>query len=165
MTSRIGSAATAKTMQRITGPSGIQAGLASLTQGDRSGTVAPELGQIRAQNVAADLAERSSGVKYPAVNVYCQRIANEQREKFRKFSGRVFMAVEVRHSQDRLDGLEGKLQTYADAVTQTLQGSLGDWGDGMFFGGAYEVAFGAVKHGGQNFLQAATVTFALEVSK
>ena len=35
MTSKIGSAVTAKVMQRITGPSGVNAGLAALTQAER----------------------------------------------------------------------------------------------------------------------------------
>lgn len=165
MTMKIGSAATVKTLQKIGGPAGIQASLAALTQEDRSMTSAPPPQQIRAQNVAADLMERTGSIKYPAVNIFCQRIVNEQREKFRRFSGRVHVAIEVRHSQDRLEGLEDRLQIYADAVTQTLQSAVGDWGDGMFYGGAYEVSFGPIKQGGQNFIQPATVTFALDVSK
>ena len=36
MTSKIGSAATAKVMERITGPSGVNAGLGALTLGDNA---------------------------------------------------------------------------------------------------------------------------------
>jgi hypothetical protein len=75
------------------------------------------------------------------------------------------MAVEVRHSQDRLDGLQDRLELYTDAVTQVLHSSRGDWGDGMFYGGMYDVSFGAVKHGGKNFIQAAKITFEIGVSK
>ena len=74
------------------------------------------------------------------------------------------MAIEVRHSQDRLDGLQDALELYADAVTQVLDANRGDWGDGMFYGGEYEVAFGAVKQGGKNFIQVAKVTFEIGVS-
>ncbi len=88
---------------------------------------------MRAQNVAADLAERSTAVKYPAVNVYCEKIVNNLTEKFRTFSGHVQMAIEVRHSQDRLDGLQDALELYTDAVMQVLDASRGDWGDGMFY--------------------------------
>ena len=42
---------------------------------------------MRAQNVAAEMAERALGMKYPRVNVYCEKIVNELREKFRTFSG------------------------------------------------------------------------------
>jgi hypothetical protein len=35
----------------------------------------------------------------------------------------------------------------------------------MFYGGAYDVSFGAVKQGGRNFIQAAKITFEIGVSK
>jgi hypothetical protein len=73
------------------------------------------------------------------------------------------MAIELRHSQDRLDGLQDSLELYIDAVTQVL--NRGDWGEGMFYGGAYEVSFGPVKKGGKNFMQAAKVTFEIGVSR
>ena len=75
------------------------------------------------------------------------------------------MAVEVRVSQDRLEGIEGKLQSYAEAVTQVLDRSRGDWSEGMFYTGGYEVAFGPVKRGGKNFVQVAKVAFEVEVSR
>jgi hypothetical protein len=117
------------------------------------------------QNVAAEMAERALGVKYPVVNVYCEKIRNGLREKFRSFSGTVQMAMELRQSQDRLEGLQDRLELYVDAAMQKLNRSRGDWGDGMFFGGAYEVAFGPVKQGGRNFIQVAKVTFEIGVSK
>ena len=75
------------------------------------------------------------------------------------------MAVEVRFSQDRLEGVEDRLRGYVDAVTLVLERNQGDWGAGMFYGGGYEVAFGPVKRGGRNFVQSAKVTFAVEVSR
>jgi hypothetical protein len=36
---------------------------------------------------------------------------------------------------------------------------------GVFYGGVYEVEYGAVKHGGKNFIQIAKVTFNLEISR
>ena len=165
MRAKLGSAATAKALARMTGPAGIGAGLAALAEADGGSTVVLSAAQIRGQNVAADLAERAGAVQYPAVNIYCQRLVNDLKEKFRRFSGKAVMAVEVRHSQDRLEGLEAGLQSCVDGVAQVLDGSRGDWGDGMFYGGGYEVAFGAVKHGGRNFLQSATVTLAVEISK
>ena len=164
MTTKIASSTTAKVLLRITGPSGVNSGLAALTLG----LAAPSPlnpAQVRAQNVAADVADRSSTVQYPSVNVYCEKITNNLAEKFRTFSGSVQMAVELRHSQDRLEGLQESLELYTDAVMQVLNAGRGDWGDGMFFGGEYQVAFGAVKHGGRNFLQTAKITFDIGVSK
>jgi hypothetical protein len=124
-----------------------------------------EAAQIRTQNVAADLAERSGGAKYPAMHVYCEKVVNELKEKFRSFSGRAEMAIELRHSQDRIDGLQGALESYADAATEALAAARGHWGDGMFYNGGYEVSFGAAKHGGRNFIQVAKVTFEIQVSR
>ena len=75
------------------------------------------------------------------------------------------MAIEVRHSQDRLEGLQDALELYVDAATHVLDASRGDWGDGMFYGGGYQVTFGAVKQGGRNFIQVAKVTFEIGVSR
>jgi len=73
------------------------------------------------------------------------------------------MAIEIRHSQDGLTGLESAVELYADAVTQALDANRGDWGGGMYYAGGYQVAFGAVKHGGKNFVQTARVTFEIGV--
>jgi hypothetical protein len=165
MTAKIGSATTAKVMQRIAGAGGLNSSLAALTQADQALAGPLDMAQVRAQNVAADLAERSVNVKYPVVNVYCDKVTNRLTEKFRTFSGTAQMTIEVRHSQDRIEGLQNALQLYADAVTQVLAAGRGDWGDGMFYGGGYEASFGAVKQGGKNFIQVAKVTFEIGVSK
>jgi hypothetical protein len=159
MTGRIGSDATSKVIGRITGEGGINASLGELA------LPAFEAAQVRAQNVAPDLAERSGGAQYPAMHVYCEKVVNELKEKFRSFSGRAQMVVEVRHSQDRMEGLQGALESYADAATEALAAARGNWGDGMFYNGGYEVSYGAAKHGGRNFIQVAKVTFELQVSR
>lgn len=120
--------------------------------------------QIISQNVASELSDRSNASKYPLVYVYCSKIVNQLREKFRTFSGNAQMVAEVRVSQDRIDDMESHLQFYADAIMQVLDRNRGDWADGVFYGGGYEVAFTAVKHGGRNFIQTAKVTFVLEIS-
>ena len=76
------------------------------------------------------------------MNVYCEKVVNDLREKFRSFSGSVQMAIEVRHSQDRLEEWKTALEAETDAVTSMLSASRGDWGDGMFYAGGYEVSFG-----------------------
>ena len=165
MTSKIGSAATGKVLERMTGPGGVNAGLGAVTEGEPGLARLVDTSQIRAQNVAAQMAEHALGVKYPAVNVYCEKIVNDLRQKFQTFSGQVEMAIEVRQSQDRLEGIEDSLELYVDAAMRMLDGSRGDWGDGMYYGGGYEVAFGAVKQGGKNFIQVAKVTFQIGVNR
>lgn len=165
MTASIGNAITGKVIQRITGPAGVNSGLAALVADADTAPAQLDVGQVRSQNVAADVAERSGIVQYPLVNVYCEKITNTLEEKFRTFSGTVQMTIELRHSQDRLEGLQDAVELYADAVMRTLNAGRGDWGDGMFYGGAYEVSFGSVKKGGKNFIQVAKVTFEIGVSR
>jgi hypothetical protein len=133
-----------------------------LQEGITLPAIAPQ--QIIAQNVTPDISEQSTANNYPLVYVYCTKVVNKLREKFRTFSGDAQMVVEARVSQDRLDQIETNLQAYVDAITQVLDNSRGDWGNGMFFAGEYEVTFGGVKHGGKNFLQIAKVSFALQIS-
>jgi hypothetical protein len=162
MTPQLGSAASALVIQRLTGTSGVNASLATLTL-----SVLPPLldpAQIRTGNIAPELAERSNTVRYPAANIYCEKIVNSQVEKFRTFSGTMQMAIDLRHSEDRVDNVQAALETYADAVMGVLNTSSGDWGGGLFYGGGYQVAFGPVKHGGKNFIQTAKITFEIGVS-
>jgi hypothetical protein len=147
MPQRIGSAVTGKVVQR----------LAAATALDGAPVVT--------LNVPAEMAEKSDLVKYPSVNVYCEGIANELHEKFRSFSGKVHMAIEVRYSQDRLEGLQDQLELYLDGAMGVLNTSRGDWADGMFYGGEYEISIGPVKKGGRNFIQTAKITFEIGVSR
>jgi hypothetical protein len=124
----------------------------------------PGLAQLLVRNVSAEIAEKSAGVTYPSFHVYCEKLTNSLREKFRTFSGTARMVVEARVSQDRIEGLEERLHVSVDAITSLLDASRGDLGMGMFYTGGYEVTFGAVKHGGKNFLQIAKVVFEIEIS-
>jgi hypothetical protein len=160
----VGSTVTAQIVTLLAAPQGLNACVATLAQAEA--LTLPPMGQnqIAGQNVPIELAERSTDVRYPSVNVYCEKIVNQLKEKFRNFSGKAVMTIEVRVSQDRLDGIEGQLQTYVDAVTQVLDQNRGNWGEGMYFAGCYEAVLGPVKHGGQNFIQIGKVTFDVGVS-
>jgi hypothetical protein len=161
---QIAGPSTQKVLGVLAAPDGLPAAVEALNsqQGMKLPSITPQ--QIIAQNVTPDVSEQSSANNYPLVYVYCSKVVNLLREKFRTFSGETQMVVEARVSQDRLDQLETNLQAYVDAVTLVLDNSRGDWGDGVFFDGGYEVAFGGVKHGGRNFLQIAKVSFVLEIS-
>jgi len=160
----VASAATEKLSAILASKNGIAASIAALSADQ--GLVLPAITQqqIIPQNVASELSERSVASKYPLIYVYCSKLANTLREKFRTFSGEAHMVVEARVSQDRLEQTETFLHAYADVITQVLDQNRGDWGDGVFYGGGYEVAFGGVKQGGRNFIQTAKVTLALEIS-
>ena len=161
---QIASTATQKLRGVLAGTDGVPGAIAALCEqeGFQLPAVTPQ--QIISQNVAAEISERSTASKYPLVYVFCSKIINQLREKFRIFSGEAQMVVEARVSQDRLDDLETNVQAYVSAIVQVLDQSRGDWGDGVFYGGGYEASFGAVKQGGRNFLQIAKVTFVLQIS-
>ena len=118
-----------------------------------------------ALNASVDISEKTGYVQYPALLVYCDKLSNTLVEKFRQFSGKAHMVVEVRQSQDTLGGIEASVQVFVDAVCAMLDDSRGDWGSGAFYTGGYEVSYEAVGRGGSNFLQRAKVGFNVEVSK
>jgi hypothetical protein len=160
----VGSTVTAQVVTLLSAPEGLNACLSTLAEAENATLPALGQNQILPQNVSIELAERSTEVQYPTVSVYCEKIVNQLKEKFRNFSGKAIMAIEIRVSQDRLGGIENQLQSYVDAVTQVLDQNRGDWGEGMYYAGCYEAGLGPVKHGGQNFIQVGKVTFDVGVS-
>jgi hypothetical protein len=117
------------------------------------------------QNAPPDLAERSQTVRYPAIYLYCEKLTNSLKEKFSTFSGKGRLVVEVRCSQDRIEGMERSVERYADAVCRVLDGARGNWQDGAYYPGGYEVSFASLKQGGRNFLQVAKLSFDVEVNR
>jgi hypothetical protein len=87
------------------------------------------------------------------------------KEKFRRFSGKAHIVVEVRTSSDRLDLLDLGTQVYVYAICALLDDSRGDWGEGAFYPGGYDAVYEPVTRGGKNFLQRAKVGFEIEVSR
>jgi hypothetical protein len=161
---RPGNTATSRILKLLTSNPGINGNLDTLAQLEQMPLAPLSQNQIATQNVSFELSDRSADIKYPAVYIYCDKIANLLTEKFRSFSGKAHMVVEVRLSQDRIEGLEKGLQLHVDAITQILEQNRGDWGQGLFYTGGYEVAFGPVKHGGRNFIQIAKITFEVGAS-
>ncbi len=160
----IGAAATRRLAEILGGQTGLPFAISALEVRESVTLAAIEAAQVNAQNVAFEVAERTAGVSYPAVYVYCEGLANQLREKFRTFSGKAHMVMEVRVSYDKLDTLARDVQYYAAAAAEVLDSHRGEWGDGMFYAGGYEVDFGPVKRGGRNFLQSAKISFDVDVS-
>jgi hypothetical protein len=143
---------------------GVNVRVGAIDQADASLSAAG-VRSIVALNASVEISEKTGRALYPALLVYCDKVSNSLKEKFRQFSGKAHLVVEVRHSQDRLDGLEANTQVYADAVCAMLDDCRGDWGDGAFYTGGYDVSYEPIARGGKNFLQRAKVGFDVEVSK
>jgi hypothetical protein len=161
---RPGNSATNKLVALLTSSPGVNGKLDTLAALENMPLTPLGPKQIATQNVAFELSDRGAEVKYPAVCIYCDKIANSLTEKFRRFSGTAHIVIEVRLSQDKVQGLEACLQLYVDAITQILEQNRGDWGQGLYYTGGYEVAFGPVKHGGRNFMQIAKITLEVGAS-
>src|SRR5215471_14751591 len=133
-----GTLATKRLLHFLETPAGLSENLAAVAQLQGVKLAPIETTQIFPQNVAQKLVERAVDLKYPAILLYCEKITNDLREKFRTFSGKAHMAVEVRVSQDRVEGLSNLLQAYVDTVTRILDQNRGDWTNGMFYTGGYQ---------------------------
>ena len=119
---------------------------------------------VMQQNVGPELLDKAGMPAYPAIQVTCERVANELREKFRRFSGTVGLAIEIRVTHDRAEMLEQQLHACIDAVTAVLDRSRGEWKPGMIFSGAYEIVFAPAKRGGRNYVQTARVRLNVNTS-
>ncbi len=120
---------------------------------------------IVSQNASVQITEVAGQAQYPVLLVYCGSVQNTLREKYRAFSGRVHLVVEIRHTQEKLDGIERNTGMFVDAVCALLGEARGDWGDGASYAGGYEVNYEPVAMGGKNFIQRAKVSFAVELSE
>ncbi len=160
----IGRSATRIAAELLKHPLGLPAAIAGIAERERVELGSVEESQIVTQNVASEIAERSVGVKYPAIYVYCEGFANLKKEKFRKFSGKAFMVIEVRVSDDRLEETVRQLQYYVEAVTDVLERNCGEWSPGIYYTGGYKAELGTLRHGGKYFVQGAKIRFDLEIS-
>lgn len=161
--SNIASIASASIVNLLTAPAGADFALSAIAR--RLGSqkaISPT--SVLEGNTSPELFEKSLPVKYPTVNVYCDKVSNTLKEKFRVFSGTALVVVEVRHSQDQVQQIQAALETYISAACEIFDGSRGDLGNGLFYAGGYEITFGPVKRGGLNMIQTAKMVLDLDVS-
>src|SRR5690242_2365917 len=79
----IGNRATSKIVQALSAPTGLNTNIAALSQAENV-LLSPIPDQhFFTDNVAIDLAEKAGDAKYTAIYVYCDKITNSLKEKFR----------------------------------------------------------------------------------
>jgi hypothetical protein len=149
----------------LRGAGGLQTNIDALAALEMAPALDMSAGQVLTQNLPPDIADRNTTGQYPCIHVYCEKALNQMREKSRTFSGIAAMAIEARVSTDRVEDLDAQVNLLVDAVTATLDQNRGDWGAGAFYGGGYEITFDAVKRGGRGFIQIATITFNVDISR
>lgn len=154
--------ATAQLAALLRGDDGVNAAVATLLFEDL--TTPLPVNEIIELHAPADLTEKAANVKYPVIHVYCDRVVNSLREKFRTFSGTADLNIEVRVSHDHLEELQKQLQYYVQGITDVLDRKRGTWTSGMFYSGGYEALFSPVKRGGRNYLQSARIKLEVHIN-
>jgi hypothetical protein len=121
-------------------------------------------GQVTASFVGPDIGDLDLQLSYPRVCVYSNQVVNNQREKFRAFSGVVAVVADVWSSASLEQQTELALHFYVEGIGGLLRANIGDWGDGCRYSGIYAVQMQTPVTGGAGFVQSARVTCNLEVS-
>lgn len=121
--------------------------------------------QIVLSSASADMADKNIQFTYPRVCLYSSGLKNTQMERFRSLSGTVAVVAEIWASGNMVTETDQWIHFYVEAVTELLRGSIGDWNDGFFFSGAYDVQMQQPKTGGFGFVQSAKVTCNLNISR
>lgn len=153
-----------RTAQLLAGPAGIAENLAAIVEGDGLTAAGMPECSVMTANLAAELIDKNPSLRYPVAQVKCEQLVNSLQEKFRQFSGKARICVELRVTHDRIEEIDRLAHFYAGAVARVLEQNRGDWGNGMFYAGGYEVSFSPAKHGGKNYVQSAAVRFDVELS-
>lgn len=126
-------------------------------------TISPE--QVVLSSVSADMADKDLQFTYPRISVYSVGVKNMQLEKFRSLSGTVSVTAELWASANLLQQTDQWIHFYVEAMTNILRENIGDWGDGIFFSGSYDVQLQSPKVGGIGYVESAKVIAALNVSR
>lgn len=116
-------------------------------------------------SVSNDVGDTDSRLGYPRVCLYSSGYRNSQNEKFSSVSGVVNATADIWTSANLVDDTDRWIHYYVQAVSALLQQSAGDWGDGIFFSGVYDVQFQSPRAGGLGFTQVARLKFDLMVSQ
>jgi molybdopterin-binding protein len=121
--------------------------------------------QVVLSSTVPDMGDEDLQLTYPRICLYTAAVKNTQIEKFRSLSGTVSVVAEVWASGDLLSDTDQWIHYYVEAMTNILRQNIGDWGDGVFFSGIYEVQLQSPKVGGVGYVESAKVSVVLNVSR
>jgi hypothetical protein len=121
--------------------------------------------QVVFSSASPDLGDKNIQLTYPRICLYTGGLKNVQFEKFRSLSGSLAVTAEIWASANLVEEVDQWIHFYVEAVTGILRESIGDWGDGLFFTGVYDIQFQPPKVGGIGYVELAKVTCNLSVSR
>ncbi|MBV9764787.1 MAG: hypothetical protein JOZ48_08075 [Acidobacteriaceae bacterium] len=122
-------------------------------------------GQIVLSSISPKMDDMNVQLGYPRICLYSSAVKNTQIEKFRSLSGAISVVADIWASANLATQTDQWIHFYVEAMTEILRQNIGDWGDGFFFPGSYEVEFQTPASGGFGFTQSAKVTCNLDVSR
>lgn len=121
--------------------------------------------QVLVTSVPLQIGDMNLELTYPRVCLYTSGLKNNHGEKFRSLSGLVTLVVDIWASGNMLTQVDQWLHYYVEAVTRIFRQNTGNWQNGIFFDGSYDLQLNAATPGGLGFLQHAKVTCLLHVSQ
>ncbi|MFL6451366.1 MAG: hypothetical protein ACJ746_27370 [Bryobacteraceae bacterium] len=150
-----------KVSDLLTSNSALTQELTSLTNSIATSIPVIDSAHVVLSSVASDLGDTDARLGYPRVCLYSSGYRNSQLEKFCSFSGVVSAVADIWTSANLVDDTDRWIHYYVEAVTALVRRSAGDWGDGIYFPGIYDVQFQPAKAGGIGFVQLAKLRFDL----
>ncbi len=121
--------------------------------------------QVLLSSASAEIGDNNVQLMYPRICLYSGGVKNSQNERFRSLSGIIAVTAEIWASGNLVTDTDQWIHFYVEAMTDILRQNIGDWGEGIFFSGIYDVQFQPPKAGGLGFAQSAKVTCNLNVSR
>lgn len=137
------------------------------TVSSSANTIVPPItaAQVVLSSTVPTMGDKDLQLTYPRICLYTANVKNTQVEKFRSLSGTVSVIAELWASGDLVSQTDQWIHYYVEAMTDILRQNIGDWGDGFFFSGEYDVQLHSPKAGGLGYVELATVTCVLNVSR
>lgn len=154
-----------KVYDLLTGDSALAQKLASLSSSNGVSVPPIDSAHVYLSSATNDVGDSESRLGYPRVCVYSSGFKNSQFEKFRSLSGSVTTILDVWSSANLVEETDRCIHYYVEGLSALIRDSSGDWGDGLFFSGVYDVQFQSPKTGGFGFVQLARVRFDLLASQ
>lgn len=99
----------------------------------------------------------------PRIRIQVEKMANKRTLKYAPFSGVAVMLLAIEANGDRQDQVATQLNAIADAVLLVLDNHVGALGNGIYYGGGYELQMTPIDRGGRGFQQMAQVRFELAI--
>lgn len=121
--------------------------------------------QVVLSSASPGIDDMNIQLSYPRICLYSEAVKNMQIEKFRSLSGTVSVVAEIWASANLVNESDQWIHFYVEGMTDILRQNIGDWGDGFFFSGVYDVQFQPPQPGGIGFAQSAKVTCDLNISR